>query len=102
MKGFWRQNEHEFEQEKFEEFLDGLILGKLESVMADLAKLTTDVDGQAALITAVQAKIDAQAAKIVDLEAQIAALPAADPQPPVDALAATVETNNAALTKAAG
>ena len=69
--------------------------------MADIAKLQADIEAQDGLIAAVKAKIEAQSAKIAELEAQIAAAPPADPQAPIDALAATVETNNAALTTAA-
>ena len=97
---FWRHREPEFEEDKFREFLDIIILSRMESTMADIAKLQADIDAQAALITAVNTKIEAQAAHIAALEAQIAAAPAADPQPPIDALAATVEANNAALTTA--
>lgn len=96
----WRHKDPEFDHEKFIEFLDGLIIGKMESMMADLTKLQADVDAQAPLIASLVAKVNAQAAKIADLEAQIAAATSADPQAPVDALDATVEANNAAITAA--
>lgn len=96
--GFW--HEPDFKHDEFGEFIDGFILGKMEGLMADLTKLQADVDAQSALIGTVKAKMDAQAVKITELEAQIAATPAGDPQGPVDALAASVETNNAALTAA--
>ena len=99
---FWRHREPEFDHERFGEFIDGLILGKMESIMADLSKLQADIDAQAPLIAALKSKLDAQAAKIADLEAQIAANPGPDAQAPVDALSATVEANNAVLTAAAG
>ena len=102
MRGFWRHEEHETEQESFLALVDGLIIKALETIMADIAKLTADIDAQAPLIAALQSKVTAQAAKITELEAQIAAVPPADPQAPIDALAATVEANNAALTAAAG
>ncbi len=100
MKGFWRDEEHEFEQEKFLEFLDVLILRKMETIMADVTKLQADVDAQAPLIAALKSKVDAQAAQITDLEAKLAA--AADPQAPIDAIDATVVSNNEALTAAGG
>ncbi len=102
MTSFWRHREPEFEENKFIEFLDGLILAKMESVMADLTKLQADIDAQAPLIAALKTKLDAQAAKIADLEAQLAAHTGPDAQVPVDALDATVEANNAALTAAGG
>lgn len=97
---FWKHHEPDFDHEKFSDFLDGLILGKMEFVMADLAKLQADIDAQGPLISALKTKVDAQAAKISELEAQIAAAPAGDPQGPVDALAASVEANNATLKDA--
>lgn len=96
--GFW--HEPDFKHDEFRELIEGFILGKMEGLMADLAKLKSDIDAQSVLIGKVTAKVDAQAAKIADLEAQIAATTASDPQAPVDALVASVEANNAALTSA--
>ncbi len=98
---FWSHHQDDFDREKFEGYLLELIVKVVEQQMADLSKLQADVDAQAALIDAVKSKLDAQSAKIADLEAQVASAPPADPQQPVDDLAAKVEANNAALTAAA-
>lgn len=106
---FWRHREPEFDHDKFNEFLDGLILGKMEGIVADLTKLQTDVDALGVLVNAAIDKIETQATKIgeqatriTELEAQIAANPGADPQGPVDALDAKVLASSTALTTATG
>ena len=43
------QSIHKFEREKFEEFLRVLLVGFSEGIMADIAKLTADIDAQGAL-----------------------------------------------------
>lgn len=99
---FWHRHEDDFNREKFEAYLLELIVKVVEQQMADISKLQADVDAQGPLIQALADKVKAQGERITELEAQVAAAPAADPQGPVDELAAKVEANNAALTAAAG
>ena len=79
--------------------IEKLILEALERIMADLTKLTADVTAQTGLITALTTKVTTQTAEITDLKNQLAAaLASANDQAAVDAIDATVETNNAAIT----
>jgi hypothetical protein len=94
---FWRGHDHEFDRERFEEYLRGAIMAITEGFMADISKLQADIDAQKPLIDGLVVKVAAQGQKITDLEAQISANPGPDPQAPIDALAATVEANNATL-----
>ncbi len=98
---FWSHHQDDFDREKFEGYLLELIVKVVEQQMADLSKLQADVDAQGPLITALADKVKAQGARIAELEAQVASAPPADPQAPVDDVAAKVEANNAALTAAA-
>jgi len=69
---------------------------KVDTIMADLSKLTTDVD-------ALTAAVAAAVTDLTGLSADIAALKAAAPadiQPAVDALAAKVEKATSDLTTA--
>ena len=62
--------------------------------MADLTKLTADITAQTALIQTL-------VAHVADLKTQLAAaLASVNDQTEVDALDATVETNNTAITAA--
>lgn len=71
-----------------------LTLEVLERIMADLTKLTADITAQTALIQTLTAHV-------ADLKTQLAAAQASvNDQTEVDALDATVETNNAAITAA--
>ena len=77
-----------------DEKIERLTLEVLERIMADLAKLTADVTAQTALITTLTAHV-------AYLKNQLAAaLASANDQSAVDAIDATVETNNAAITAA--
>lgn len=99
---FWNHHHDDFDRDKFERYVLELIVKIVEQQMADLSKLQADMEAQGPLIQALADKVHSQAARIADLEAQVAAIPPADPQGPVDELAAKVEANNAALTAAAG
>jgi hypothetical protein len=71
-----------------------LTLEALERIMADLTKLTADVTAQTGLIQTLTAHV-------ADLKTQLAAaLASVNDQAEVDALDATVESNNAAIMAA--
>jgi cell division protein FtsB len=74
--------------------LEILTLEVLERIMGDLTKLTADVASQTALIVTLQAHV-------TDLKNQLAAaLASSTDQAAIDAVDATVESNNAAITAA--
>ena len=81
-------------EERAERTFEVLTLEVLEKIMADLTKLSADVDAQTTLTATL-------VAHVADLKAQLAAaLASANDQAAVDAIDAKVETNNAAITTA--
>ena len=79
---------------RIEQKFELLTLESLEKIMGDLTKLTSDVAAQTALITTLQAHV-------TDLKNQLAAaLASGTDQAAIDAVDATVEANNAAITAA--
>jgi phage-related protein len=103
--GWWTDNtpEEDSQLQRIEFFVrrNNVLLNSLQRqvlhIMADLTKLTTDVDALTAAVTAA-------VTDLAGLSADIAALKAAAPadiQPAIDALAAKVEAASSGLTTAA-
>lgn len=96
---FWDSELERFDEVKFIELIEEIIVVKSRGIMMDLSRLQSAVDAQDGIIASAQSKIQSQGARIVDLEAQLAAAGGGD-QAAIDALAVKLESHNTTLAQA--